>query len=242
MCPPGGNAGPAESDVWTDVEDAEVDAAEGVETRARPRACGDASDDAEDAAAGEGKATLTRTRLGAAARPADADDGEAIAGADVVRVLTPNRCGKAVFRSCSAFLAQAFLSDTPTDTRNAARSKSSVSRWISVSCSRATTSSGAVAAEGLETRSRRACGDACDDTDDADVVVAEGVETRTRSRARGDACDDAENAAAGEGEETLTRTRLEADARPTDADEGEAIVDVDVVGVPTRGRFGVAVY
>ena len=38
----GGNAGPAESDVWTDVEDAEVDAAEGVETRARPRACGDA--------------------------------------------------------------------------------------------------------------------------------------------------------------------------------------------------------
>ena len=49
------------------------------------------------------------------------------------------------------------------------------------------------------------------------------------------------NAAAGD-EETLTRTRLEADARPTDADEGEAIVDVDVVGVPTRGRFGVAVY
>ena len=147
-------------------------AAEGVETRARPRACGDASDDAEDAAAGEGKATLTRTRLGAAARPADADDGEAIAGADVVRVLTPNRCGVvAVFRSCSAFLAQAFLSDTPTDTRNAARSKSSVSRWISVSCSRATTSSGAVAAEGAETRSCRACGDACDDMDDADAAV-----------------------------------------------------------------------
>ena len=95
----GGNAGPAESDVWTDVEDAEVDAAEGVETRARPRACGDASDDAEDAVAGEGKATLTRTRLGAAARPGDADDGEAIAGADVIRVLTPNRCGVAVFRS-----------------------------------------------------------------------------------------------------------------------------------------------
>ena len=67
----GGNAGPAESDVWTDVEDAEVDAAEGVETRARPRACGDASDDAEDAVAGEGKATLTRTRLGAAGWPAD---------------------------------------------------------------------------------------------------------------------------------------------------------------------------
>ena len=40
----------------------------------------------------------------------------------------------------------------------------------------------------------------------------------------------------------MTCTRLEADARPTDADEGEAIVDVDVVGVPTRGRFGVAVY
>ena len=68
-----------------DREDAEVDAAEGVETRARPRACGDASEDAEDAAAGEGKATLTRTRLGAAARPADADDGEAIAGVDAVR-------------------------------------------------------------------------------------------------------------------------------------------------------------
>ena len=132
---------------------------------------------------------------------------------------------------------------TPTDTRNATRCKSSVSRWISVSCSPwATTSSGAVAAEGLETRSRRACGDACDDMDDADVVVAEGVETRTRSRARGDACDDAENAAAAaEGEEMLTRTRLKADARPTDAGEGEAIVDVDVVGVPTRGRFGVAV-
>ena len=43
--------------------------------------------DAEDAAAGdsEGEATLTRTRLGAAARPADADDGEAIAGVDAVR-------------------------------------------------------------------------------------------------------------------------------------------------------------
>ena len=94
----------------------------------------------------------------------------------------------------------------------------------------------------LETRSRRACGYACDDMDDADVVVAEGVETRTRSRARGDTCDDAENAAAGEGEETLTCTRLEADARPTDADEGEAIVDVDVVGVSTRRRFTVEVY
>ena len=61
----------------------------------------------------------------------------------------------------------------------------------------------------------------------------------TRSRACGDAL---ENAAAGEGVETLTRTRLVADARPTDADEGEAIVDVDDVGVPNRGRFGVAVY
>ncbi len=88
------------------MEDSEVDAAKGVETRARPRACGDASDDAEDAVAGEGKATLTCTRLGAAARPADADDGEAIAGVDVVGVLTPNRCGVAVFRSCSAFLAR----------------------------------------------------------------------------------------------------------------------------------------
>ena len=117
-----------------------------------------------------------------------------------------------------------------------------MSRWISVSCSPwATTSSSAVAAEGLETRSRRACGDACDDMDDADVVVAEGAETRTRSRARGHACDDAENAAAGD-EETLTRTRLEADARPTDADEGEAIVDVDFVGVSTRRRFAVEVY
>ena len=65
------------------MEDAKVDAAEGVETRT----CGDASDDAEDAVAGdsEGEATLTRTRLGAAARLADADAGEAIAGVDVVR-------------------------------------------------------------------------------------------------------------------------------------------------------------
>ena len=78
--------------------------------------------------------------------------------------------------------------------------------------------------------------------DDTDVVVAEGVDTRTHSRACGNACDDVEDAAAGDGEETLTRTRLEADARPTDADEGEAIVDVDVVGVPTRSRFGVAVF
>ena len=81
--PAWGKCRAAESDVWTDVEDAEVDAAEGVETRT----CGDASDDAEDAVAGdsEGEATLTRTRLGAAARPADVDDGEAIAGVDVVR-------------------------------------------------------------------------------------------------------------------------------------------------------------
>ena len=73
--------------------------------------------------------------------------------------------------------------------------------------------------------------------DDADVVVAEGVETRTRSRARGHACDDAENAAAGD-EETLTRTRLEADARPTDADEGEAIVDVDNRGADSESLRG----
>jgi len=52
----------------------------------------------------------------------------------------------------------------------------------------------------------------------------EEVETRTRSRACGNASDDMEDAAAAEGEETLTRTRLEADARPTDVDEGEAIV------------------
>ncbi len=38
-------------------------------------ACGDACDDAEDAAGGEGEATLTRTRLGANAEPADASDG-----------------------------------------------------------------------------------------------------------------------------------------------------------------------
>ena len=40
----------------------------------------------------------------------------------------------------------------------------------------------------------------------------------------------------------MTGTRLEADARPTDADEGEAIVDVDFVGVLTRRRFAVEVY
>ena len=57
-----------------------------METRARTRACGVAGDDAEDAVAGEGEATLTRTRLGADARPADEDDGEAIAGVDVVGV------------------------------------------------------------------------------------------------------------------------------------------------------------
>ena len=131
--------GPAESDALTDVDDAEVDAAEGVETRARTRACGDASDDAEDAFAGEGEATLTRTHLG---RPADADGGEATAGVDVVGVLTRNRFGVVVFCSCGAFLALAFLGVTLTDARNAARCKSSVSRWISVSCSPwATTSS-----------------------------------------------------------------------------------------------------
>ena len=75
-------------DVWTNGEDVDVDAAEApwMETRARTRACGVAGDDAEDAVAGEGEATLTRTRLGADARPADADDGEAIAGVDVVGV------------------------------------------------------------------------------------------------------------------------------------------------------------
>jgi hypothetical protein len=57
----------------------------------------------------------------------------------------------------------------------------------------------------------------------------------------GDACGDAQNAAAGEGVETLTRARLEVDARPTDADKGEAIAGVDVVGVLRRNRFGVAV-
>jgi hypothetical protein len=41
-------------------------------------------------------------------------------------------------------------------------------------------------------------------------------------------------------EVTLTGTRLEADARPTDVDEGEAIVDVGY-RVPTRSCFGVAV-
>jgi hypothetical protein len=56
------------------------------------------------------------------------------------------------------------------------------------------------------------------------MPLLEEVETRTRSRACGDACDEVEVAAAAEGEEPLTRTRLEADARPTDADEGEAIV------------------
>ena len=72
--------------------------------------------------------------------------------------------------------------------------------------------------------------------DDADVVVAEGVETRTRTRAGGEACDDAEDAAAGEGGATLTRTRLGADAGPADANDSEAIADVDVVGVPNGFR------
>jgi hypothetical protein len=105
----------------------------------------------------------------------------------------------------------------------------------------------AVASEG-ETRTRLGAGaglaeaDARTDVEDADVVVAEGVETRTRTRACGDACNDAEDAADGEGEATLTRTRLGADAGPADANDGEAIADVDVVGVPTRCRFGVAVF
>ncbi len=59
-----------------------------METRARTQACGDAGDDAEDAVADEGVATLTRTRLGADARPAGADDGKAKAVVDVVGVLT----------------------------------------------------------------------------------------------------------------------------------------------------------
>ena len=113
MCPPGGNAGPAESDVWTDVEDAEVDAAEEVETRARTRACGDASDDAENAAAGEGEETLTRTRLEADARPTDADEGEAIVDVDVVGVPTRGRFGVAVYGWCRTFLARGFLGVIP---------------------------------------------------------------------------------------------------------------------------------
>ena len=48
--------------------------------------------------------------------------------------------------------------------------------------------------------------------EDADVIAAEVVEMWTRTRACGDACDDAEDAAAGESEATLTRTRLGADA------------------------------
>ena len=47
----GADAAPAEANAWTDVEDADVVAAEGVKTRTRTRACGDAFDDAEDAAA-----------------------------------------------------------------------------------------------------------------------------------------------------------------------------------------------
>ncbi len=60
----GADARLPEADAWTDVEDADVVAAEGVETWNRTRACGHACDDAEDAAGGEGEATLTRTRLG----------------------------------------------------------------------------------------------------------------------------------------------------------------------------------
>ncbi len=55
----GAGAGLAEADARTDVEDADVVAAEGVDTRTRTRACGYACDDAEDAADGEGEATLT---------------------------------------------------------------------------------------------------------------------------------------------------------------------------------------
>ncbi len=38
----GADAGPADADAWTDVEDANVVAAEGVDTRTRTRACKDA--------------------------------------------------------------------------------------------------------------------------------------------------------------------------------------------------------
>ncbi len=57
-----------------------------METWNRTRACGDACDDAGDAAGGEGEATLPRTRLGADAGPADASDGEANADVDIVGV------------------------------------------------------------------------------------------------------------------------------------------------------------
>ena len=117
---------------WTDVDDADVVVAEGVETRTRTRACGDGCKDAEDAADGEGGATLTRTRLGADAGPADANDGEATADVDVVGVPTRSRFGVAVFCCCGAFLARDFLGVTPTDARYAARCKSSASRRSSV--------------------------------------------------------------------------------------------------------------
>ena len=55
----GAGAGLAEADARTDVEDADVVVAEGVETRTSTRACGIACNDAEDAADGEGEATLT---------------------------------------------------------------------------------------------------------------------------------------------------------------------------------------
>ena len=130
----GADAGPEEADAFAHVEDADVVAADGVETWTRTRADGEACDDAEDAAAGEGGATLTRTRLGADAGPADANDGEAIADVDVVGVPTRSRFGVAVFGCCGAFLALAFFGVTPTDARNAARCKSSASRRISVPC------------------------------------------------------------------------------------------------------------
>ncbi len=212
----GGNAGPAELDVWRDVGDVDVDAAEGVDRDAP------VLEPAGTLAMGQMQGRQTRTT----AKPCHSGC-RCRRGAD-------SRFGVAVFCSCGAFLALAFLGVTPTDARNAAR-KSSVSRCIGVSFSPwATTSSGAVAAKGVLEGTPVT-------TWMMPMPLLEGVETRTRSRACGDACDQVEDAAAGEGEETLTRTRLEADARLTGADEGEAIVDVDVVGVPTWSRFGVAV-
>jgi hypothetical protein len=84
--------------------------------------------------AGEGKATLHDPHpLGGSCKAGRRGRRRSHSGCRCRRVLTPNRCGVAVFRSRSAFLALAFLGVTPTDTRNAGRCKSSVSRWISVS-------------------------------------------------------------------------------------------------------------
>ena len=107
-------------DVWTDGEDVDVDAAEApwMETRARTRACGVAGDDAEDAVAGEGEATLTRTRLGADARPGRCGRRRSHSGC---RCRRGARFVVAVFCSCGACLALVFLGVTPTDARNAAR-------------------------------------------------------------------------------------------------------------------------